>query len=168
MRTARPTHLTTTDLQTMRWKRTKRTSENRLNSATTVLLTSLLEYFHAAASLKRGKPVCILPWKKRKRGAKVKKKQKEKASKHEAQTSNVDCVASSLERAKVSGIKAKSHVTRYQQGIGTKSHPAMFYSYYIAKGNAIQYRKICTPKRRPCDGYFGCCDDGSVRGKKSG
>jgi len=121
-----------------------------------------------AASLKRGKPVCILPWKKRKRGAKVKKKQKEKASKHEAQTSNVDCVASSLERAKVSGIKAKSHVTRYQQGIGTKSHPAMFYSYYIAKGNAIQYRKICTPKRRPCDGYFGCCDDGSVRGKKSG
>lgn len=75
---------------------------------------------------------------------------------------------SSLERAKVSGIKIRSHVTRYQQGIGTKSHPAMFYSYYIAKGHVVQYRKICAPKRRPCDGYFGCCDDGSVRIKKTG
>ena len=77
-------------------------------------------------------------------------------------------MTSSLERAKVTGIKARSHVTRYQQGIGTKSHPAMFYSYYIAKGNAILYRKICAPKGRSCDGYFGCCDDGSIRGKIAG
>ena len=118
--------------------------------------------------MKKGKPVCILPWKKRKRCTKLKKKHTGKASKNEAQKGNVDCVMSSLERTKVSGIKARSHVTRYQQGIGTKSHPAMFYSYYISKGNAVQYRKICAPKPRPCDGYFGCCDDGSVRVKKPG
>ena len=74
---------------------------------------------------------------------------------------------SSLERTKVSGIKTRGHVTRTQHASGAKSHPAMFYSYYIAKGNALQYRKICAPKRRPCDGFFGCYDEGSIRGKKS-
>jgi len=120
------------------------------------------------ASLKRGKPVCILPWKKRQRCAKAKKKHAGKSVKTEVQTSKVDCVISSLERTKVSGIKTKGHVTRNQHSSGTKSHPAMFYSYYIAKGNALQYRKICAPKRRPCDGFFGCYDEGSIRGKKAG
>lgn len=120
------------------------------------------------ASLKRGKPVCILPWKKRQRCAKAKKKHAGKSVKTEVQTSKVDCVMSSLERTKVSGIKTKGHVTRNQHSSGTKSHPAMFYSYYIAKGNALQYRKICAPKRRPCDGFFGCYDEGSIRGKKAG
>lgn len=98
----------------------------------------------------------------------MKKKHAGKSSKHETHTSTVDCVKSSLERTKVSGIKTRGHVTRNQQGIGTKSHPAMFYSYYIAKGNALQYRKICAPKRRTCDGYFGCYDEGSIRDKKAG
>lgn len=121
----------------------------------------------AVGSLKRGKPVCILPWKKRQRCAKGKKKHTGKGIKNEGQTSKVDCVMSSLERTKVSGIKTRGHVSRTQHASGTKSHPAMFYSYYIAKGNALQYRKICAPKRRPCDGFFGCYDEGSIRGKTS-
>lgn len=128
----------------------------------------LLLNFNAGVSLKRGKPVCILPWKKRQRGPNIKKKHKGKSSKRGEKASSVDCVMSSLERSKVTGIKTRGHVCRYQLGIGTKSHPAMFFSYYIAKANAVQYRKIYTPKRRPCDGFFGCYDDASIRGKKAG
>lgn len=49
---------------------------------------------------------------------------------------------------------------------GLKSHPAMFYSYYLAKG--YEYRKICAPKKRACDGYFGCHDANSIDRKATG
>lgn len=79
-----------------------------------------------------------------------------------------DGFTSLLEKTKVTSNNTKGHVIKDQQGNGTKSHPAMFYSYYIAKGNAVQYRQICAPKRRPCDGFYGCYDEGSIRGKKAG
>ncbi|XP_068700859.1 uncharacterized protein [Montipora foliosa] len=120
-----------------------------------------------AASLKRGKPVCILPWKKRNRGPKVKKNKKE-ARNSKASAQELDGITLSLERTKVADTNVKSHVTRCHQGIGTKCHPALFYSYYIAKGNAVQYRKIWAPKPRPCDGFFGCYEDGSISQKKAG
>ena len=40
---------------------------------------------------------------------------------------------------------------------GLKSHPGMFYSYGVVNG--FHYRTACLPKRRSCDGYFGCCED---------
>ena len=42
----------------------------------------------------------------------------------------------------------------------------MFYSYYVAKG--YEYRKICAPKRRACDGYFGCYDESTIERKEAG
>lgn len=125
---------------------------------------------HAGSSLKRRKPVCILPWKKRQRRCpKIKKKRKGKNAKHETKSPKVDCVISSLERTIVSGIRARVHAAKHSQGTGTKSHPALFYSHFIGKGSSIPSRKICAPKKDPpCDGYFGCHGDGSMRGKAKG
>lgn len=125
---------------------------------------------YLGSSLKRRKPVCILPWKKRQRRCpKIKKKTKGKNAKHETKSPKVDCVISSLERTIVSGIRARVHAAKHSQGTGTKSHPALFYSHFIGKGSSIPSRKICAPKKDPpCDGYFGCHGDGSMRGKAKG
>lgn len=120
-----------------------------------------------ATSLKKGKPVCILPWKKRKIPSKAKNPKKAMRSSKGSEKES-DGFTSLLEKTKVTSNNTKGHVIKDQQGNGTKSHPAMFYSYYIAKGNAVQYRQICAPKRRPCDGFYGCYDEGSIRGKKAG
>ena len=117
--------------------------------------------------MKRGKPVCILPWKKRKISSKVKKPKKAVESLKSSEKES-DGFTSLLEKTKVTSNSTKGHVIKDEQGNGTKCHPAMFYSYYIAKGNAVQYRQICAPKRRPCDGFYGCYDEGSIRGKKAG
>ena len=69
----------------------------------------------------------------------------------------------------MSGIRARVHAAKHSQGTGTKSHPALFYSHFIGKGSSIPSRKICAPKKDPpCDGYFGCHGDGSMRGKAKG
>lgn len=69
----------------------------------------------------------------------------------------------------MSGIRARVHAAKHSQGTGTKSHPALFYSHFIGKGSSIPSRKICAPKKDPpCDGYFGCHGDGSMRGEAKG
>lgn len=69
----------------------------------------------------------------------------------------------------MSGIRERVHAAKHSQGTGTKSHPALFYSHFIGKGSSIPSRKICAPKKDPpCDGYFGCHGDGSMRGKAKG
>ncbi|XP_020893293.1 uncharacterized protein LOC110232434 [Exaiptasia diaphana] len=133
---------------------------------------------------RRRRPVCIIPWKKRPSIIKSSKKNKSSTKQPKPKSNQrpdstdayyvtkVDCVTSTLERTRVSGIKLRIRPKVPPQTQSTKSHPAMFYSYFVSKG--CQYRKACAPKRRSCDGFFGChdgddhCKDskGKRKGKK--
>ena len=94
----------------------------------------------APACTKR-KPVCLVPWKKRQTF--------KSARKSRAKSPGHNSGAQDSTQARAATCSGLSHSR-------TKSHPAMFYSYYLAKG--YEYRKICAPKKRACDGYFGCDD----------
>ncbi|XP_031566074.1 uncharacterized protein LOC116301193 isoform X2 [Actinia tenebrosa] len=134
---------------------------------------------------RRRHPVCIIPWKKRQPSVKTSRKKKTttKQTKPKPPTrsdsmdayyvTKVDCVTSTLEKSKVNGIKLRIRPKIPLQSQSTKSHPAMFYSYFVSKG--CQYRKACAPKRRSCDGFFGCHDGedtkeckGECKGKRKG
>ncbi|XP_032242226.1 uncharacterized protein LOC116620702 [Nematostella vectensis] len=147
---------------------------------------------------RRRRPVCIIPWKKRhstlQRTGKKKKQQATRppiaptpsladlASMDTYYSSKVDCATALTDAVetrpkppagavKVMAIaEAKPTVTplepHQQQSQSTKTHPAMFYSYFVSKG--YQYKKACAPKRRSCDGVFGCHDDTDARHKCKG
>ncbi|KAK3741582.1 hypothetical protein QZH41_012526 [Actinostola sp. cb2023] len=131
---------------------------------------------------RRRRPVCIIPWKKRTSTIKSSKKRKPSTKQPKPKpnprpdstdayyVTKVDCVTSTLEKTKVSGIKLRIRPKVQPQTQSTTSHPAMFYSYFVSKG--CQYRKACAPKRRSCDGFFGCHDGDDIpkdsKGKRKG
>ena len=116
-------------------------------------------------SLKKGKPVCRVPWKRRTSNlpSKPSKKRTAQAQITPTISTKVDMTASTMKLEQAGHAislgsqlaKAASCASRNARGL--KSHPGVFYSYGVVSG--LHYRTACLPKRRSCDGYFGCCDE---------